>query len=721
MKTNLRAISVIALLLIFALNPFLITINQYSAKPKSSNGDLTFIFGIDSGIQDLDPQDSWDDDSYLAITQICEGLFKYNLSDSNLNIIPNLATDFGTWTFDGLNYTLSLKSGIQFHDGTQFDADAVVFTFTRLHYLIGIGFAKIAEIYKYYDIVSESYQEIINRVERLDDFLVRFILNTPYAPFEALLCFPSSVILSPTSTPATTVIDTATGDLIGTGPFVYDNYLPGLEVNFHAFDQYRNGVANITNLKFKILPTEQNRIDALLNSDVDLIIDKRNSRENELSNLPNVFESNPNFIINKIIDSEVEFIGMNNNWINQSFRKAISYAFNYSFLIDLIRQNHAIRLKSPIPSTIYYSNDTLNAAICNLTKAREIMQNMGYGVGYTIDTEWTDHAYSLNGKTPFITLNFTYNIGSDLRESFYTLLTINLANIGICLLDAGTTWANFIFKAYNLAGLIRDNLQLFQLDWHADYNDPCNFIEKLFSNRTTDYPDSNLVSYNGYQSAIEMGRNPFNINDNVQLLMEKAIQELDNNIRQGYYNRIQQLLVEEDMPWVYCFSDYSYFAYRNGISGLSINSLKNLWFFNIEVHIAVDREPPIITILSPTHSQIYGLNPPTFELAINEPNLDSTWYSIFNGTEWFNNISFTGLTGTIDSDLWKLIGNGSKVIRFYANDTNNKFSFADVTIIKDISSSEAPLEIFGYNTIIIISVLLIGGLVIYLKKNRNKI
>ncbi|MHA1186592.1 MAG: ABC transporter substrate-binding protein, partial [Candidatus Heimdallarchaeota archaeon] len=87
--------------------------------------DIPFIYGTQYRLHYLDPQDAWDRGSFDVIQQVCEGLYGYNYSDPEMEIIPYLATAGGVWSPDGLNYTVPLRSGVIFHDGTPFNASAV--------------------------------------------------------------------------------------------------------------------------------------------------------------------------------------------------------------------------------------------------------------------------------------------------------------------------------------------------------------------------------------------------------------------------------------------------------------------------------------------------------------------------------------------------------------------------------------------------------------------
>ena len=77
------------------------------------------------------------------------------------------------------------------------------------------------------------------------------------------------------------------------------------------------------------------------------------------------------------------------------------------------------------------------------------------------------------------------------------------------------------------------------------------------------------------------------------------------------------------------------------------------------------------------------MDAPTFDLTIIEDHLDSTWYSLDGG---LTKIFFNGLTGSIDPLEWRLIGDDTIQIKFYANDTLGNEDYTEITIIKSFVS-----------------------------------
>ena len=95
----------------------------------------------------------------------------------------------------------------------------------------------------------------------------------------------------------------------------------------------------------------------------------------------------------------------------------------------------------------------------------------------------------------------------------------------------------------------------------------------------------------------------------------------------------------------------------------------------------LDANPMKISIISPTYYELFQESAPDFEIYIDDPDLNSTWYSLNSG---ITNISFTGFTGTIDQTEWDKIANGTGTITFYANDTTNNIAQTSITVRKDI-------------------------------------
>jgi len=516
------------------------------------------VFGTRYGCSELDPLDAWDDNSFNVFDQVIEGLFAHNLSHPEMEIIPRLASDFGTWSPDGLTYTVTLRTGVLFHDGTPFDAYAVQWNFDRLAYFMNVSgtlppdkwVAMIDSLYRW-----DDWTTIIHHTEIVNSYTIRFVLNRPYTALEALLGFSGSYILSPFSTPEMEYIDIFTSTLVGTGPFIFDFYIQDRVVKFHAFMDYWGGPPNVNRLIFSIIEDDQERNDALLSGEVDFIL-------NPLNSMFDAFEADPSITLyNAGNTGLMVYIGMNNKQINKTMRQAISYAIDYSYIIDEILEGQGIRLKSPVPNGIPYANWSLNIATMNVTKARLILLDAGVvnGLNPLIDSEWTD---LVDYGTPIASYNYTYNVGNWRREALLYLLQENLRQIGIQVLDAGMTWEDYLWRLFDIDPHSRDMLQLFEFGWLPDFGDPSNYL------------DSNFLS--------ESPSNFAQVNDPyLQDLLVQGIAEVDPNMRRTIYNEIQRYLVEDLMPWAFTFTGCNFYAYNDEFTGYEPNIMQKLWFYSI--------------------------------------------------------------------------------------------------------------------------------------------
>ncbi|MFW9970014.1 MAG: DUF2341 domain-containing protein [Candidatus Odinarchaeota archaeon] len=95
-----------------------------------------------------------------------------------------------------------------------------------------------------------------------------------------------------------------------------------------------------------------------------------------------------------------------------------------------------------------------------------------------------------------------------------------------------------------------------------------------------------------------------------------------------------------------------------------------------------DSIDPIITIIEPHNYDLFGTTPPDINININDSNLDGRWYKLDNGTVTTNNYTWVGF---LDQSVWDQFGNGTVIIRFYANDTVGNLANAEVIVYKDIN------------------------------------
>src|SRR4030042_5537325 len=104
----------------------LVVVSAFAQTPKKGG---TLVYGRGGDSVGLDPAYETDGNSFMICDNILEALVFYK--DESTALEPGLAT---SWEIspDGLTYTFKLRKGVKFHDGTAFNANAVVFSIGRM-------------------------------------------------------------------------------------------------------------------------------------------------------------------------------------------------------------------------------------------------------------------------------------------------------------------------------------------------------------------------------------------------------------------------------------------------------------------------------------------------------------------------------------------------------------------------------------------------------------
>lgn len=124
----------------------------------------------------LDPHVKYDGNAYFFNLNMYDNLLRYQGNPPE--IVPWLAERYDV-TADGRTWTLHLRRGVQFHDGSEVNAEAVRFSFERL---LALGKGP-SGIFKRMGLTSE-------KVRAIDSHTVEIQLAKPYGPFRAALPVP---------------------------------------------------------------------------------------------------------------------------------------------------------------------------------------------------------------------------------------------------------------------------------------------------------------------------------------------------------------------------------------------------------------------------------------------------------------------------------------------------------------------------------------------------
>ncbi len=165
----------------------------------------------------LDPMMSTADVVSIVTQHFFETLYTF---DENWRVVPLLAADMPTVSDDGLTYTIALRDGITFHDGSTMDAGDVVASLNRWQEVATRG---------------RGLADQIASVEAPDDSTVVITLTESYAPLLSLLAFSNSAAAI---MPEEVLGGDEVSDIVGTGPYRLEEHRPDQYIQVVRFDDY---------------------------------------------------------------------------------------------------------------------------------------------------------------------------------------------------------------------------------------------------------------------------------------------------------------------------------------------------------------------------------------------------------------------------------------------------------------------------------------------------
>ena len=337
------------LVFLFVIFTFLVTGTVLAQTPKKG-GILVVARGGDS--VGLDPAYETDGLSFNVCENVMECLVFFK--DESTAIEPGLAQ---SWQIspDSKTYTFKLRKGVKFHDGTPFNADAVVFSIGRQMKERNLKFfGKPLEIPKQ-DRPPEYWLQMemdktVESIEAKDEYTVVFKLKRVEAPFLANLGMQFMEILSPTAflkDPGGFVKNP-----VGTGPYKFVKWVKDdsvtLEPNKDYWDKAKGPY--LDKVVFRTIPDNSVRFLELKTGNIN-ICQFPNAADVALA------KKDANLKVPTQPGFNVGYLGFNHTkepWkTNAKLRKAIAHAINRKAIVDNIYQGMGEVAKNPVPPTIW--------------------------------------------------------------------------------------------------------------------------------------------------------------------------------------------------------------------------------------------------------------------------------------------------------------------------------------------------------------------------------
>ncbi len=334
-----------------------------AAATKSTRDTLTIVFQANQG--SLDGHFAATNQELLVTRNIYSALLKYKPDTTELT--GDLATTWDTAP-DGLTYTFKLRQDVEWQKGFgHFTAADIKGSFDRL---------RAPETKSPFAGAISMLQE----VQVVDDYTVKFILSTPYAAFPHLLTnYRDGPIIN------VKAVQQFGKDYdwnpVGTGPYQFESGVPKQEAIVTAFDKYYGGVAPIKRVVTRTIPDINAQVVGLENGQYDMMFVAPDD--------PAVVKrlTDKGFVRTKFSRDLPEVLLMNitvKPFDDLKVRQAIAYALDRQQLIDLVYADAGKPWYSPVPEGFFGATTDVPKFEHDVNKAKQLLSDAGYPNGLDV-------------------------------------------------------------------------------------------------------------------------------------------------------------------------------------------------------------------------------------------------------------------------------------------------------------------------------------------------
>lgn len=455
------------------------------SERSEASGD-TFVFAGSAEPKLLDPAFGSDGETFRVARQIFEGLV--GTKPGTADPAPLLAESWEN-SSDGLEYTFQLRNDVKFHDGTDFNAEAVCVNFDRWYNFPETAQTEdlayyYAKLFRGFATGDNADSAIYESCEATGDHEAKITLNSPFAGFTAALSLPALAMQSPSALEkyqddAAANVNTteySTKHPTGTGPFTFGSWDRGSRITLKRNDDYWGEKAKVETVQIVAITDAAARATAVQNGEVDGadLIGPADIKGLEDAGMQ-IMARSPFTVLYLGFNQQVEALQ------DVKVRQAIAHAIDKEAVAKASLPEGSEIATQFMPQSVDGWNDSVTEYEYDPAKAKALLAEAGYE-DLTLDFNYPTDVSRPYMPSPADTFN---------------ILRSQLQDVGITIKPVADVWApDYLDKVTG-----SDDHGIHLLGWTGDYNDTDNFVGVFFGKKTDEWGFTNRELFKKLEDA----------------------------------------------------------------------------------------------------------------------------------------------------------------------------------------------------------------------------
>lgn len=505
--------------------------------PATGSNSARITVGMTIKPRTLDPADAYELASSTVLYSLGDRLYSYKLGTNQLE--PQLATALPKVSADGKTYTIPLRQGVVFHDGTPFNAAAMAFSLDRFIQNGGKPSSLIADL--------------VESVKASGEYELTIKLKNAFAPFPAVLSYSGLCAVSPKG------YEIGSGKFnptkfVGTGPYKLVEFSPNL-VRLDVFDKYWGTKPPNQGIDFQFLTSSANLFNAFRTGAIDIAYQSLDPDQiaklqaDAASGGWQVLETKGNVVNYMVLNTKSEPLN------KIEVRQAIASLLNRPLIVERVLRNQGEPAYSMIPNTFDVSQPTYKDAYgeaSNIAKAKELLTKAGFSAAKPLKLEvWYPSASTIRQQ-----------VSSTLKEYVQKQLA-GVVEIEPRSEESASFFAN-IRKGVYQAALV---------NWYPDFSDADNFIRPFLKCEKG-------TAKTGCEKGGSQNQGSFYYSDRMNQLIEQQLGEQNQQKRQQIFGEIQTIMAQE-VPIIPLWQTKDYAFARKGLQNAQLDPIVQLPLWQI--------------------------------------------------------------------------------------------------------------------------------------------